>query len=148
MRKYLVISALSLFVINFAAAQTPKTAAQYYNDGIKLEDQKKYPEALLAYKKAIGLNPNYKEALYNAGWCSIELAKYTEALSLLQKAKTLWPNEAKVYLELIGGRQTAFSFDGTSTSEKTATKNGDIGAGARIPRPGVRRSVREGCRNA
>ena len=42
---------------------------------------------------------------------------------------------AKVYLELIGGRQTTFSFDGTSPSEKTATKARDMGAGERVPRP-------------
>jgi DNA polymerase-3 subunit epsilon len=41
---------------------------------------------------------------------------------------------AKVYLELIGGRQTTFSFDGTSTSEKAATNAGNISAGERILR--------------
>lgn len=42
---------------------------------------------------------------------------------------------AKVYLELIGGRQTTFSFDGTCASEKTAAKTGNIDAIERISRP-------------
>lgn len=44
---------------------------------------------------------------------------------------------AKVYLELIGGRQTTFSFDGC-TSEKSASKGGNINAverTLRIARP-------------
>lgn len=64
MLRYLLIPALSLLMINFAAAQTPKTAVQYYNEGSKFEGQKKYAEALQSYKKAISLNANYKEALY------------------------------------------------------------------------------------
>ena len=100
MHRYILIAALSLFVINFTAAQAPKTAVQYYNEGSAFKDQKKYAEALQSFKKAIAANANYKEALYNAGWCSIELEKYAEALNFLQKAKNLWPNEPKVYLEI------------------------------------------------
>lgn len=82
---------------HIAAAQS---ATQHYNEGIKLQDQEKYSQALVSFKKAIAINPNYKEALYSAGWCSIELKKYNEALPYLQKAKILWPKEAKVFLEI------------------------------------------------
>ena len=41
---------------------------------------------------------------------------------------------AKVYLELIGGRQTTFSFHGTRSSEKITTEAGDICARERISR--------------
>lgn len=99
MFKYLLIPALCFFTVSFALAQTTKTAVQYYDDGIKLQDDEKYTEALAAFKKAIAKNPNYKEALYSAGWTCNELKKYSEALTFLQKAKSLWPNEAKVYLE-------------------------------------------------
>ncbi len=99
MFKYLLVPVLCFVTIGIAQAQTTKTAVQFYNDGIKLQDDEKYTEALAAFKKAIAKNPNYKEALYSAGWTCNELKKYTEALTFLQKAKSLWPNEAKVYLE-------------------------------------------------
>lgn len=100
MFKQLIITATSFLVINFATAQTAKTALQYYNEGIKYQDQDKFTEAIAAFKKAIALNPNYKEALYSAGWANNELKKYSEALPYLQKAKSVWPNEPKVHLEL------------------------------------------------
>ncbi len=97
MGRHLLIFTFSLLITLFTTAQT---AVQYYNEGIKLQDQKKYTEAVVSFKKAIILNEKYKEALYSAGWCNIELKKYYEALSYLQKARTLWPNEPKVYLEI------------------------------------------------
>lgn len=100
MCRKLITTAVCFLIISFAAAQTTKTAKDYYNDGIKLQDTKKYTEALAAFKKAIAKNPNYKEAIYYAGWTSNELKKYTEALTYLQKAKLLWPDEPKVHLEL------------------------------------------------
>lgn len=92
--------AICFLLLNSSIAQTTKTAKEYNTEGISLQDSEKYTEALAAFKKAIAKDPNYKEALYNAGWTSNELKKYSEALTYLQKAKALWPNEAKVYLEL------------------------------------------------
>ena len=104
MIKSILFTLIGSAIINFSVAQAPKpiakTAEGFYNDGIKLKDQKKYPAAILSFKNAIAKNPNYKEAFYAAGWCSNELNKYSDALGYLQKAKTLWPDEAKVYLEL------------------------------------------------
>ncbi len=97
MIKHCLTAALSFLIINVSTAQT---ATQLYDEGIKLQDQDKNAEAIASFKKAIGKDPNYKEALYSAGWNSNELKKYSDALAYLQKAKTLWPNEAKVYLEL------------------------------------------------
>lgn len=42
---------------------------------------------------------------------------------------------AKVYLELIGGRQTTFSFDGKRIAEKASEKVGNLGTIDRISRP-------------
>lgn len=100
MLRNILSAAISVLILSQAFSQTGKTATQYYDEGIKLKDQKKYTEAVTSFKKAIALNANYKEALYHAGWCSVELKNYNEALTLLQKAKTLWPNEPKVYLEM------------------------------------------------
>lgn len=100
MFKRILSASISLLILNAGFAQTGKTASQYYDEGIKFKDQKKYTEAVGSFKKAISLKTEYKEALYYAGWCSIELKNYDEALTYLQKAKALWPNEPKVYLEI------------------------------------------------
>ena len=92
-----ITTAFSFLIVTLCTAQT---ATQYYEEGIKLQDQDKHAEAIASFKKAIVKDPNYKEALYSAGWNSNEIKKYSDALAYLQKAKTLWPNEAKVYLEL------------------------------------------------
>lgn len=97
MLKKSLITVVGFLVINSATAQT---AVQYYNDGIKFQDEDKLVEAIAAFKKAIAKDPNYKEALYSAGWTNNELKKYSEALPFLQKARTLWPNEPKVSLEM------------------------------------------------
>jgi tetratricopeptide (TPR) repeat protein len=83
-----------------ALAQPSKSASDYYNEGKKLMDDKKYTEALAAFKSAIAKNPSYKEALYEAGWCSNELEKFTDAASFLQKAKSLDASNQKIYFEL------------------------------------------------
>lgn len=87
-------------VVSATPTQPGKTAEAFYNDGIKLKDQKNYTAALVSFKQAIAKNSNYKEAYYQAGWCCNELAKYADALTYLRRAKTLWPEEAKVLLEL------------------------------------------------
>lgn len=100
MLKQVLLSAVCFLVLNSSTAQTAKTALQFYEEGIKLQDSEKYTDALVSFKKAIAKNPNYKEAIYSAGWTCNELKKYTEAITYLEKAKALWPTESKIYLEL------------------------------------------------
>ena len=97
MLKSFLIAALTLILVNTSVAQT---AIADYNQGMKLQNTKKYTEAIVFFKKAIALDPRYKEAYYQAGWCSNENGNYTDALYYLQKAKELWPNQAKIYYEL------------------------------------------------
>lgn len=110
MYKQSILSILGLFLITFSIAQT---ANQFYTDGKALQDEKKYSEALELFKKAIVKNPDYKEAIYNAGWTCNELQKYSEAIPYLQRAVTLWPKEPKVYLEL------GYAYEKTDQMEKT-----------------------------
>lgn len=97
MRKHFFLAVIGLLLTGTVLAQG---ATYYYNEGIKLKDDKKYKEALTSFKKASSLNPKYKEAFYEAGWCSNELEQYDEALTLLNKANALWPNQAKIYFEM------------------------------------------------
>ena len=96
MFKNLPILLLLGFSSAMALAQPSKSATDYYNEGKKLQEDKKYNEALSAFKSAIAKKASYKEALYEAGWCSNELEKYTDAVSFLQKAKR-WMLPTKKY---------------------------------------------------
>src|SRR6478672_2034676 len=100
MFKNLLILLLLGFSASMALAQPSKSATDYYNEGKKLQEDKKYNEALSAFKSAIAKKASYKEAFYEAGWCSNELEKYTDAVSYLQKAKTLDASNQKIFFEL------------------------------------------------
>lgn len=100
MYKHLLAVTFFFLTIHSSLAQSPKSAVQYYDEGIALQNQNKYTEALASFKNAIYKNPDYKEALYYAGWTCNELKKYDEAVPYLLKAITVWPNEPKVFLEL------------------------------------------------
>jgi tetratricopeptide (TPR) repeat protein len=100
MSSKLIATLFCMLSLGFAIAQATKSAKDLYSQGIELQDNEKYSQALETFQKAIAKDPNYKEAIYSAGWNSNELKKYNEALAYLQKAKQLWPSEPKVYLEL------------------------------------------------
>lgn len=82
------------------SAQPSNSATQYFNEGKKLMDDKKYTEAYIAFKNAVAKDASYKEALYEAGWCANELEKYNDAVGFLQKAKNLDASNKKVFFEL------------------------------------------------
>lgn len=100
MFKVMLITFACFVFSNPSLAQTIKTAEQYYSAATKLKESKNYDEALEQYKNAIKANPQYKDALYYAGWVSLELMKYQDALSYLEKAKALSPNDSNVFLEI------------------------------------------------
>ncbi len=89
----------TLFIVsaNFCAAQT---ATDFYNEGVKLKEAKNITTAAEKFKKAIDLDPNYSEALYEYGWCQNDLKNYTTALSSLRKSRIKWDNIPKVHFEL------------------------------------------------
>jgi tetratricopeptide (TPR) repeat protein len=76
------------------------TAIDWYEKGQSLADEKKYEDALEAYKKAIELNPTYAEALFQAGWCYNDLEKYTQAIEVLKKAVAAKKSYAFAWQEL------------------------------------------------
>ncbi|MEP7165952.1 MAG: tetratricopeptide repeat protein [Ferruginibacter sp.] len=103
MSRQIICLAITLLILGSSIAQTAgpaKTATEYYNEGVKLKDNKEYADAIVSFKKAITAKPNYREALFEAGWCSNEISKYNDALSFLLKAKQQWPDEPKVYFEI------------------------------------------------
>jgi tetratricopeptide (TPR) repeat protein len=99
MSRYILPALLCLLVSGHSFAQSGKTATQYYQDGLKLKEQKKYAEAVTEFSKAIGIKADYTDALFYAGWCAIELQRYDDALTYLNKARALGPNEPRIYIE-------------------------------------------------
>src|SRR4051794_3672938 len=99
MLRTLSVMLLSLFSLTLFA-QPSKSATDYFNEGKQLMDEKKYQDAYTAFKNSVSKNANYKEALYEAGWCANELEKYNDAIKYLAKAKILDAYDKKVLFEL------------------------------------------------
>lgn len=95
MRKLFFITALF-----FAEHLNAQDAITFYNDGVKLKNDKKSAEALAKFRRATELKPGYTEALYEMGWCQNDTKDYTGAIVSLRKARTGWPSIPKVYFEL------------------------------------------------
>ena len=76
-------------------------AITYYNHGVVLSEEKRYPEALMAYFRAMSLDPESDSAVKNAlavlaNW-SLELANeqhFEEALNVLATGLDLAPEDA------------------------------------------------------
>ncbi len=92
----LLIACLLAFFISSIA----QTAETYYNEGVKLKDERKPKEAIEKFKKALSLKPDYAAAHYEMGWCLNDSEDYISAIISLRKARTGWPQIPKVYFEL------------------------------------------------
>lgn len=75
-------------------------ATTLYNEGVKLKQDKKVPEAIDKFKKALALKPDYTDAHYEMGWCLNDLKEYESAISSLRRARIGWPAVPKVHFEL------------------------------------------------
>lgn len=76
------------------------SARDYCNMGTNYASKQLFQEAIVEYKKAIVLNPNYKDAYNNLGNCYLELKNYDNAIKMLQKAITLDSNYNEAYYNL------------------------------------------------
>ena len=76
------------------------TAQEWYDKGVNLKTDKKSNEALVAFKEAVKLKSDYKEAWYEMGWCQNDTKDYGGAIASLTKARSLWPEIYKVHFEL------------------------------------------------
>lgn len=76
------------------------TAEEWFDKGTKLKNDKNSKEALQAFKEAVKLNPDYKEAVYETGWCQNDTKDYVGAIASLRKARSLWADVYKIHFEL------------------------------------------------
>lgn len=99
-RLFAVYFSLLFFTGNSFSQDAASKASEFLNEGLKLKVEKKCDKAIESYKKALALNPVYREALYETGWCYNEMGKYEDAINYLSRAKKEWPDAPKLYLEL------------------------------------------------
>lgn len=95
-----LFSAIVIIAFFPAIVYSQTTAQDWYDKGTSLRAEKKSHEALAAFKEAVKLKSDYKEALYEMGWCQNDTKDYVGAIASLRKARVLWPDVAKLYFEL------------------------------------------------
>jgi len=91
---------LVLAFVLFSTYSFAQTAEEFYNEGVKLKEEKKSAEAIKKFQSALDLKPNYYAASYEMGWCMNDTKDYTGALSTLRKARVGWSSIPKVWFEL------------------------------------------------
>lgn len=89
--KYAVLLLMSVLPF-VASAQTDR---DHIRSGNKLYRQKKYPAAEAEYRKAVSLNANNPQALYNLGCVMMMQNKGSEAIKLYEKASKIETNKMR-----------------------------------------------------
>ena len=79
---------------------TEGTKEKHYGQGLTYLDKNQYVNAIAQFKKAINLNPRFKEAYCNLAVAYIEQEAYENALSPLQEAISIDSNFIEAYFNL------------------------------------------------
>jgi len=79
------------------AAPVVETANAYNNQGLIYNDEGEYDKAVIAFTKAIELDPELAIVYNNRGWAYIELGQYEQGIADCTKAIELDPELAIVY---------------------------------------------------
>lgn len=87
-RKYII--ALLLLIPVIASAQTDR---DYIRQGNKAYKAKQYPESEVRYRKALSINHENPQALYNLGCALMMQNKMSEAVKFFQKAASTEKNK-------------------------------------------------------
>ncbi len=80
--------------------KSPHKARPYTNLGKVLTDQKRYDEALLNFKKAIQIKPNFVEANFNLGRLYEQMDEKDRAIAQYRKSIRINPNYVDAYNNL------------------------------------------------
>ena len=68
-----------------------------FAEGVERQQDKRYPEAIMVYRRALKLNPNQPETLNNLGFCYKAMKEYKKAIDYYQQALRLNPNLAEAH---------------------------------------------------
>ena len=69
------------------------TGTDWFSEGISLSNQMKYEEAIIAFDKAIEIDPNLIDAWFNKGNILCKLGKYEDAFKAYNKVKEINPKD-------------------------------------------------------
>ena len=103
MKRNIILLLVFLFSTVFAIAQDAKRspeAGNAYNNGNNFAKQRKYEDAIKAYKEAIKHDSNFPEAQANLGFCYKKIGNYEAAKNSYKKAIELNPKFEKAYVAL------------------------------------------------
>lgn len=87
-------------LIGQAIAHRPGTAMYHNNLGKAHRSQERFEEALAQYRRALELEPNMVEALYNSGEALRWLGDLDGAITMLEKAVAVRPQFADAHFQL------------------------------------------------
>ena len=73
---------------------------EYYGRGLTFFDESQYKESIKAFKNAIGIDPEFKEAHFYLGFIYIKQKKHTEAIKAFREAIRIDPNFKQAYYNL------------------------------------------------
>jgi tetratricopeptide (TPR) repeat protein/tRNA A-37 threonylcarbamoyl transferase component Bud32 len=88
---------VAAFIAALHMLPSQKTKEQWLKEGHTLHDSEHYLEALVAYERALQLDPNYTDAYDARGDAFICLNRYQEALAAFEKTIQLDPTYAHAY---------------------------------------------------
>ena len=116
-------------VANTTSAANPQLATRYMAEGAKLHGEKKYTEAVAAYRQAIQSDPNQKNAFYNMGLAYYALNDFSEAAKACNDALNIDPafSDARYMLSLAYAKQKKWNDAEREANEllKTDMKRGE-----------------------
>jgi tetratricopeptide (TPR) repeat protein len=123
-------------------------AQDWYEQGFALTNEERYSDALVAYGKALSLNPSHLNAWYYSGDALFRLGRYHEALLAFENATAVDPDfvdayfyESLVYDRLGRSRDGKDALRrGLEAADRRMAKGGNQGAetttaGSSLPEP-------------
>lgn len=100
MRFYIIYSIILLALFPFGLVYAQNSPKDHLQQGLKYEYQGMLDKALEEYEKAIALDPNYSDALYNAGILYFRAQKWEDSIRCLERVVTLNPSDGEAYYNL------------------------------------------------
>ena len=103
-----LIALLSAFPVRYAAADAGKETQGIdgkimglFLEGEQRQQEKRYPEAIMVYRRSLKIKPNQPDLLFRIGYCYERMGESKKALDYYKQALALNPalDEARKYVE-------------------------------------------------